>query len=397
MANRQHLEIITQGAKTWNRWRETSSEKTPDLGGANLRGMDLRNVDLSWVNLMEANLRDSNLYWANLRRANLRKADLRRTLLRETDLSWANLGWANLKESYLRRANLRKAELSWANLKEAFLREADLRETNLRHADLRSANLREADLKDADLREAYLSNAELTETDLEGADLRDADLRGSHLLKTSLKGANLSGCHIYGISAWELGIDETTKQDNLIISDWDEPTISIDDFNVAQFMYLFLHTPQIPRIFDTVTSQLALILGRFPLDRQPVLEALRDALRRHQYVPILLDFQKPNHKNFGNMLSILVHLVRFIITDFTQSQNILQAIPHIIRHTTVPFQPLLSVGKETEPPILLTLRKHHTTVLETLKYVDPEELAESFDLKIMKPVELKLRELQAKR
>ncbi len=394
MANKEHLDLLKQGGKVWNNWRETSSIKKPDLSSAQLSKMDLKNFDLSWVALMDANLQGSNLQWANLRRANLRKADLRRTILREANLSWANLSWVNLRESYLRRANFRKADLSWANLKECNLREADLREADLRNADLRATNLRGANLKGANLREAYLSDAELIEADLEQADLREADLRGAHLLKANLKHANLAGCHVYGISSWDARVDETTNQDNLVVTDWDEPTVSVDTFPVAQFIYLLLHHPILPRIFKAATTEIVLILGRFGPERRTILDTLRTSLRQHQYLPLLLDFAKPDSEQFTEMISILAHMACFVIADFTSSPTILPAAAHIIRAHTLPFQPILHLHAQPEPPMLTSLHNHHDTVLETVCYADSQELAAIFQLQILTPLKRKAQELR---
>jgi hypothetical protein len=50
-------------------------------------------------------------------------------------------------------------------------------------------------------------------------------------------GADLTGCHIYGVSAWGLKLDGA-KQQNLIITKEDEPTVTVDNIEVAQFVYL---------------------------------------------------------------------------------------------------------------------------------------------------------------
>jgi uncharacterized protein YjbI with pentapeptide repeats len=394
MANKKHLDLMKQGGKIWNRWRETSGEKEPDLSGANLRGADLRNVDSSWVNLMEANLQEAKLAWANLRRANLRKANLRQAILREANLSWSNLSWANLREAYLRRANLRKADLSWANLKEANLREADLRETDLHEADLRSANLRDTDLKEANLREAYLSDATFRSADLSGVDLRDADLRGAQFFKSDLTAANLSGCHVYGLSSWENILNETTNQQDLILTDWDEPIVSIDDLAIAQFLYLLLHNPKIPHLFQTLPSQLAILLGRFGPERKVLLDVLRNALRQHDYLPVLLDFHRPANQDFTHLITALTRLARFIIVDFTQPKTILNSAVYIIRTTLLPFQPIFTQADQQEPPMLQTLRRHYKTVLDTVCFTTPQEIARSFQSQIMVPVDMKFRELE---
>jgi len=393
-ANKQHLELIKQGGKEWNRWKESGPTKRPDLSGVNLKNADLRNVDFSWTNLADANLRETNLSWANLQRANLRKANLSRAILREANFSWANLSWADLRESYLRRTDLRKADLSWANFKEANLKEADLREANLSWADLREANLREADLRGATLKEAYLANADFKEADLSEANLQEADLRGAYLFKTNLQQANLSGCHIYGISAWNVILDEATNQSDLVVTDWDEPIITVDHFEVAQFFYVLLHNKELRALIHRITSQTVLILGCFPPERKVILDTLRQELRKSGYLPVFFDCQKPNAQNFLSMISVLARMARFILADFTDPKIILQIIPHIVRTMVVPVQPLLikEVGKEH--PMIATLRRHHKSVLETYWYNDSQDLRLSLEEKVIVSAEAKIKELK---
>ena len=392
-AIRQHLDCIKQGGKVWNKWRESVPTKKPNLSGANLRKADLRNVDFSWTNLMEANLRETNLSWTNFQRANLRKASLRRAILRETNFGWTNLSWVDLRESYLRRANLRRSDLSWANLKEANLREADLRQANLSWADLREANLREADLREANLKEAYLSNANFREADLAEADLTEADLRGANLFKANLSQANLSGCRIFGISAWNANLDEA-KQSNLVISDWDEPVITVDNFEIAQFFYLLLHNKEIRSVVNSISSQVILILGCFLPERMAILDTIREELRKHEYLPVFFDCQKPSSQNFIAMISLLARMARFIIADFTDPKIVLQVLPHIVRTIAVPVQPLLIKGTGREPPMISTLRRHHKSVLDTYWYTDSQDLLLSLEEKVIVSAEARIRELR---
>ena len=144
------------------------------------------------------------------------------------------------------RPDLRNVDLVGADLEDADLHEADLsyailREANLSHADFWKANLGGADLEDADLREANLR-----ETDLSYADLWKANLCGALLVKTNLVDATLTDCRIYGISAWNVKLNERTKQQGLIITPGEEPEVTVDDLEVAQFVYLLRHlvTPQ---------------------------------------------------------------------------------------------------------------------------------------------------------
>ena len=42
-----------------------------------------------------------------------------------------------------------------------------------------------------------------------------------------------------------------------------EPKVTVDNIEVAQFIYLLLHNGKIRDVIDTVTSKAVLILGRF--------------------------------------------------------------------------------------------------------------------------------------
>jgi len=73
--------------------------------------------------------------------------------------------------------------------------------------------------------------------------------------------------------------------------------IQVDDLEVAQFIYLLLNNERIRHVIDTITSKVVLILGRFTDERKAVLEAIRDELRKRDYLPVLFDFQKPDNKD----------------------------------------------------------------------------------------------------
>jgi hypothetical protein len=97
---------------------------------------------------------------------------------------------------------------------------------------------------------------------LSGANLSGASLYGATLVKTDLTDADLTGCRIYGASAWRLKLDRT-RQQNLVITDTDEPEVTVDNIEVAQFIYLLLHNEKICDVIDTIGKKGALLLGRF--------------------------------------------------------------------------------------------------------------------------------------
>ena len=69
-------------------------------------------------------------------------------------------------------------------------------------------------------------------------------------MDTNLTGADLIGSCVYGVSAWRLEL-EGTKQENLVITRDDEPPITVDNIEVAQFIYLLLHNKKIRDVIET--------------------------------------------------------------------------------------------------------------------------------------------------
>jgi hypothetical protein len=83
----------------------------------------------------------------------------------------------------------------------------------------------------------------------------------------------------------------------LVITRENEPTITVDDIEVAQFIYLMLNNQKIRRIIETITSKVVLILGRFTEERKAVLDALREELRKRDYLPVLFNGSLPKMKS----------------------------------------------------------------------------------------------------
>src|SRR6266571_7412436 len=226
MANQEHLDILNQGVDVWNEWREKHYELVPALD----------RIDLSWRNLSKANLR-------------------------QTDLSWTNLS----------RAQLENADLSKATLQGAFLQEASLKKAMLKEANMREANLSGADLSEACLIDANLYGAILFKANLSRAKLTGATLCGATFVETNLTAATLTNCLVYGISVWKAQLQEI-RQDNLVITPPNEPTITVDSLEVAQFVYLLLNNEKIRDVIDTITSKVVLILVRFTPERKAILD-----------------------------------------------------------------------------------------------------------------------------
>jgi uncharacterized protein YjbI with pentapeptide repeats len=367
MANDEHVALLKKGVAAWNAWRD-ANPSWPDEEGYVL-------PDLSWADLSGANLSGANLSPAFLSRA---------------ELFEANLSGANLSAAILDGANLTGAFLSGANLSAANLRAAFLIGANLSGADLSGADLRGANLSGANLGRTSLSGANLS-----GADLRDADLQSANLMDTDLTGADLTGCRIHGVSAWRLKLEGTTKQQNLVITGAHEPEITVDNIEVAQFVYLMLHNQKIRDVIDTITSKVVLILGRFTDERKAVLDALREELRKHDYVPILFDFAIPATRDITETVSLLARMARFIIADLTDPSSIPKELEAIVPDLAVPVQPLLEGA--SRPYAMFKDYWKYDWVLPVCRYEGLEPLLATLAEKVIAPAEGKVKALEERR
>lgn len=337
MASQEQYDILRQGVEIWNQWRKEHADVQPDLVGA-LFGAP---------------------YFSN------------------AHLNRANLSGAKLSGAHLRRFDLREADLS----------RADLSGVNLVRADLSYANLSGANLISANLREANLVRADLSHADLSGA-----DLSGAMLVGTNFTEATLTRCHIYGIAAWNVEL-QGARQNDLIITPIDEPTITIDNLKIAQFIYLLLNNAEIRDAIDTIAKKAVLILGRFTPERKAILDTLREVLRTHGYLPILFDFDKPGSRNFTETVRTLAHLSRFIIADLTDPSSIPQELYAIVPTLAVPVQPVL-LKRKREYSMFTDLLSTYHWMLPIHFYEDQTDLLATLKEEVIEPAEQKALELE---
>ncbi|GHO94788.1 hypothetical protein KSF_048360 [Reticulibacter mediterranei] len=154
MANQEHLNLLRQGAKTWNQWRQKYAEVQPDLSSATLDNADLSDYDLHGANLRKASLIHANLYEAYLSYAIFDESNLNGAFAYVADLVGASFFKTNLLFVAFNGANL-----SRANLRGAYLGSASFMGANLNHADLSHAHLNGTDFRTASLKGTIFEQA----------------------------------------------------------------------------------------------------------------------------------------------------------------------------------------------------------------------------------------------
>jgi len=397
MANQEHLAILKQGVEVWNKWRQEHPEVKPDLSEADLSNIALtgfitRKFTFGYhPNFYSASIIGVDLTGANLARANLSKAEMAGADLKGANFTEAVLIDAILINADLSGATFNKAKLTRANLNSTALVGTDLSEADLSEVGLFKSELTLSNLQNANLSKALLFNADLSDANLTRAILTGADLTGVNFVRTILTEANLTDCRVYSISVWDIQLEDT-KQQNLVITPEGQPNITVDNLEVAQFIYLLLNNQKIREVIDTITSKAVLILGRFTPERKTILDALRDALRTRGYLPILFDFEKPASRDITETVSTLAHLARFVIADLTDAKSIPQELQAIVPNLpSVPVQPLI-LNSQHEYGMFEHFSRF-PWVLPVYRYKDENSLLQSVEEKVILPAEEKAREL----
>jgi uncharacterized protein YjbI with pentapeptide repeats len=350
MANPEHLARLAEGVESWNAWRRENLSVEPDLSAADLRGKNLFEAYLGRSDLHDADLRQANLTSANLGKAILTGANLSSAGLSKAVLTTADLSHAKVVESSLQDAQINSTVLVGADLSRCDMRRARITRSNLTGAVLCEANLSETNLEltrfdGADLTGAKLIGARLNRASLKGAKLAGADLTRAILVETDLQQADLSGCLVYGVSAWGITL-AGASQTGLIITRPDEPAVTVDDLEVAQFIYLLLNREKLRNVLSTITSKAVLVLGRFSPERKAVLDAIADELRKCNLLPIIFDFERATSRDFTETIKILAGLSLFVIVDITNPKSAPLELQATVPDYQIPFVPIIQEGEE---------------------------------------------------
>ncbi|MGD0781505.1 MAG: pentapeptide repeat-containing protein [Candidatus Aminicenantales bacterium] len=395
MAESRFLKILKEGTPVWNRWRNSHPRIKPDLSGADLTDFRFNGiVNFNDADLSGADLRGRPLFRAQFQRAvlkdaTLNRADLRQAVLSEADLSGADLGGtdlqkADLKNANLRRAKLQRASLNRANLERADLGEADLKKADLSEADLFGANLSGADFGGAVMTGGYLFGANLTGTSLRRANLKGANLQQTILVETDLSFADISGCSIYGVSVWNAKLEQTVQKD-LLATPTRSPSIIVDHIEMAQFIYLLINNSRIQKF-----ARIVLVLGHFEPKRRELLEAIRDQVRKSDYVPLVFDHDDCADPGLQSTLSNLARMARFVIMEMTDQTECWPATIALLHKLAVPVKPLLMGPADAMAKALPLNREKSQAFLDVYCYENAAELSANFRSEVILQAEARL-------
>jgi hypothetical protein len=265
---------------------------------------------------------------------------------------------------------------------------------------LQGSRLSEVELTGAKMNGANLRNTDLfgvnfNRTKLVHACLEDVDLRESHFIQTDLSGASIKNALIYGISVWDIKTKDLS-QENLIIKPSAGPSFTVDDLEVAQFIYLMLNNEKIKHVIEEITSKAVLILGRFGIpERKAVLDAVKDKLRKIEgkYLPIVFDFEGPVNQKMKDTVILLARMSKFIIVDVTDPSSAPYEIGILDQNNIrVPIQPIIQKSQQE-----FSMLPTDSPFLPIYRYDTQESLLENIASAIIAPAEEELTKKSLKK
>jgi uncharacterized protein YjbI with pentapeptide repeats len=294
-------------------------------------GRDLRAIDLSNNSrLGRAKLNETNISNANFNNSNLVEAELNNTIAIGSNFYKATLSFAKLNEAILKEAIFIGAVMFGVEMKGADLEGADLTNVLLQDANISNSkfnnevSLDGADLNGVEAKQTTFNNCELNGANFFMANLTESEFNNSVLTNSIFNGADITktkiiNCNIYGISAWGIKTNENTIIKDLIISE--NPLITVDDIEIAQFIYLILNNKQISKIITSMRTKVVLILGSFRENEKKTLDLAKEIVLKNSrgYIPMVFDFDPSTLQTLIDTIRVLELLSRFIIIDLTRS------------------------------------------------------------------------------
>jgi len=378
----------------------------PDLAGLRIHEVfpaGRLGIDLSHADFRHTDLEGADLYNTWLVEADFSGAKASHAVFGGVTAGGAKFIDATLDDAHFMQAHLPFADFAGATLAGARFYGACLDEANLNgHQELvgawfENASLKKTLLSQCNLSGANVRGANLLEANLTGTSLNGADLREARLVATNVEGSDFENALVHGASIWSL-VGLPRRQGNLIISSPSEAQVTVDDLEVAQFIYLLLNREKLRNVIETITSRAVLILGRFTPERKAFLDVLAKEVRAHRLLPIIFDFERSTTRDFTETIKVLAGMSAFVIADITNPSSAPLELQATVPDYQIPFVPIIHEGEEPFAMFRDLSGKYDWVLGPVITYSSLDKLTEGFEKGILdralsKRVELAKRKM----
>ena len=218
------------------------------------------------------------------------------------------------------------SKITFADLVDAFFQSCTFKNVRMCVSKMGDATFTDCIFEDADL--SYCSAEHAT---FIGSKFINTRMEHMRLVSSDFSDTTLDRCFVYGISAWNIMLENATQR-ALVITQDEEPCITVDDIELAKFIYLLINNSKLRNVIETITSKVVLILGNFSPERKQVLDKIRDELRQYDLIPVMFDFSVPKTRNFTETVLALASMSKYVIADLTCQRSIPHELASIIPH-----------------------------------------------------------------
>ena len=159
----------------------------------------------------------------------------------------------------------------------------------------------------------------------------------------------------------------------------------------------FVGGPFWGNVSDRIGRKAVLILGRFTPERKEVLDAIREELRKRNYLPLMFDFDRPADRSLIETVVTLGHLSRFVIADITDAKVVLQELQAIVPQLpTLPVMPIVQAGA----PMTAAIADFSTNanfIADIFEYLDIGQIRDLLPTAVIAPAEARRAKIESDR
>ena len=257
------------------------------------------------------------------------------------DFSNSDMNMASLRNCMFFDCSFDDACLTFTDLVDAYFMNCTFRRTCMRVSKIGNAEFIGCVFEDCDM--SYCS---AEETSFKGSVFKNTKMEHMSLVHTDFSDTNLDECFLYGISSWDLNL-ENSIQNNLVITPDDTLSVTVDNIELAQFLYLMINNQRLRDVINTITSKVVLILGNFSPERKTILDQIREQLKTQDVIPVMFDFEKPSTRNLTETVMTLAAMSKYVIADLSSPRSIPHELASIARQLpSIRFYPIILVGEK---------------------------------------------------
>jgi Pentapeptide repeats (8 copies) len=232
---------------------------------------------------------------------------------------------------------------------------------NLRGCVCENTVFEEGDFSRADFSRATFWNTRFNKTILTNATITGATFRNCNLNRVNLVGADfrvheISETVVYGVSAWDLTIDENSAQNKLMVEKTYDlysdliarqiVPVTVDNIELAEFIYFLTNYKRIRDAINILNDRGVLLLGRFRNGGLERLNMIREHLQARGYLAMIFDFERPGALDLKETVVTMAGLSKFVIADLSGPR-----VPGELTSIVQSFDiPILAIGEPAALP-----------------------------------------------